>query len=151
MKLRLAAGAAALLAVVGCTSSGSHKAIQPGPTNSASSSPSAHYTAPPAVLPVPGTTVAMSTAPAPWPAPVLVAQGRDSAAYVAASVESELGDAVLFVDDLQWADTQTASLLPLLAGRVPLVVALRRSNRSDGRFASCEPGEMRRPSLAYRS
>jgi DNA-binding CsgD family transcriptional regulator len=50
------------------------------------------------------------------------------AAYVGTTVEAELGDALLFVDDLQWADTQTMSLLPLLAGRVPLVAALRRGD-----------------------
>ena len=46
-------------------------------------------------------------------------------AYVAAAVEEALGEAALFVDDLQWADAQTAALLPLLAGRVRLVIAVR--------------------------
>ena len=82
MRVRWAAAGAALLALAGCTSSG-HKAIDPGPTTSAS--PSAHYTAPPAVLPVPGTTVSMSTAEGPWPAPVLLDNGQESAAYVAAA------------------------------------------------------------------
>jgi DNA-binding CsgD family transcriptional regulator len=50
------------------------------------------------------------------------------AAYVASTVESELGDAVLFVDDVQWADAQTASLLPVLAARLPLIAALRRGD-----------------------
>ena len=49
-------------------------------------------------------------------------------AYVAATVASELAGSVLFLDDLQWADRQTASLLPLLVRRVPLVVALRRGD-----------------------
>lgn len=84
MRTRLVAAVAALLVVTGCTSSG-HKAIQPGPTNSASPSPSAHYTAPPSHLPVPGTTVTMSIAPGPWPAPVLLDSGQQSAAYVAAA------------------------------------------------------------------
>lgn len=50
------------------------------------------------------------------------------AAYVGATAEVELGDAVLFVDDLQWADTLTASLLPLLSGRIRLVATLRRGD-----------------------
>ena len=49
-------------------------------------------------------------------------------AYVAAAVEEALGDAALFLDDLQWADPQTAGLLPLLAGRIRLVVAVRRGD-----------------------
>src|SRR5207302_7655809 len=54
------------------------------------------------------------------------------AAYVASTVEAELGDGVLFLDDLQWADRQTASLLPLLAGRVPVVAAIRRGDERTG-------------------
>ncbi len=50
------------------------------------------------------------------------------AAYVGVAVEVELGDSVLLMDDLQWADAQTASLLPLLAERVPLVAVLRRGD-----------------------
>lgn len=50
------------------------------------------------------------------------------AAYVAAAVEEALGEDALFVDDLQWADAQTVALLPLLAGRVRLVVAVRRGD-----------------------
>lgn len=50
------------------------------------------------------------------------------AAHVAATVEAELGDAVLVMDDLQWADALTASLVPLLAGRIRLVAALRRGD-----------------------
>ena len=83
MKPQLLCVAAALVAVAGCSSGAN--AIQPGPTRSASPSPSVHYTAPPAVLPVPGTTVPMSTAVGPWPAPVLLDSGRESAAYVAAA------------------------------------------------------------------
>lgn len=85
MRVRLAAAAAALVALAGCSSSGSKQAIQPGPSDSASPSPSAHYTAPPSVLPVPGATVTMSTAAAPWPAPVLLDNGQQSAAYIAAA------------------------------------------------------------------
>jgi hypothetical protein len=84
VRVRLAAAGAALLAIAGCSSS-SPKAIEPGPSNSPSVSPSAHYTAPPSVLPVPGTTVPMSTAEGPWPAPVLLDKGQESAAYVAAA------------------------------------------------------------------
>jgi len=50
------------------------------------------------------------------------------AAHVGASVETELGDALLLLDDLQWADAQTVSLLPLLSGRIRLVVAVRRGD-----------------------
>ena len=85
MRVRLAATALALLTVAACASSGSPKAVQPGASDPASSSPSAHYTAPPSVLPVPGTTVSMSTAAGPWPAPVLLDNGRESAAYVSAA------------------------------------------------------------------
>jgi DNA-binding CsgD family transcriptional regulator len=49
-------------------------------------------------------------------------------AYVAAAVEEALGEAVLFVDDFQWADAQTAALLPLLAGRIRLVIAIRQGD-----------------------
>jgi DNA-binding CsgD family transcriptional regulator len=65
--------------------------------------------------------------------PLRRAFGHDfvgDSAYVATLVEAELGDAVLFLDDLQWADEQTAALLPLLAGRIALVAAVRRG---DGR------------------
>ena len=87
MKARaLAATLAAVLALAGCAASGS-TASKAKPTGStgASAKPSAHYTAPPAQLPVPGTTVPMSTATGPWPAPVLLNNGKDSAAYVAAA------------------------------------------------------------------
>jgi DNA-binding CsgD family transcriptional regulator len=50
------------------------------------------------------------------------------AAYVAAAVEEDLGEAALFVDDLQWADPQTAALLPLLGGRIRMVIAVRRGD-----------------------
>jgi hypothetical protein len=75
--------AAALVALAGCTSSSSTPKVHV--TAPGSTSPSKHYTAPPSVLPVPGTGAVMSTNPAPWPAPALVAQGKDSAAYVAAA------------------------------------------------------------------
>lgn len=63
--------------------------------------------------------------------PLRRAFGREfagDAAYVAAAVEETLGEAALFVDDLQWADAQTAALLPLLAGRIRLVIAVRRGD-----------------------
>jgi DNA-binding CsgD family transcriptional regulator len=55
-------------------------------------------------------------------------QFEGDAAYVAAAIEEALGGAALFVDDLQWADAQTAALLPLLAGRIRLVIAVRRGD-----------------------
>lgn len=63
--------------------------------------------------------------------PLRRAFGRElegDAAYVAAAVEEALGAAALFVDDLQWTDPQTAALLPLLAGRIRLVIAVRRGD-----------------------
>jgi DNA-binding CsgD family transcriptional regulator len=63
--------------------------------------------------------------------PVRRAFGREfagDAAYVAAAIEEALGEEALFVDDLQWADAQTAALLPLLGGRIRLVIAVRRGD-----------------------
>jgi hypothetical protein len=84
---RVVLTAIGLVALTGCaSSSGATQAGPSAPTEATGSpTPSGHYTAPPATLPVPGTTVTMSTGPAPWPAPVLVGQGKDSAAYVAAA------------------------------------------------------------------
>jgi DNA-binding CsgD family transcriptional regulator len=64
--------------------------------------------------------------------PLRRAFGREfedgDAAYVASEVEREVGSALLFLDDLHWADAQTRALLPLLAGRIPLVGAIRRGD-----------------------
>ena len=63
--------------------------------------------------------------------PLRRAFGREldgDSAYVAATVESELEGAVLFLDDLQWADARTAAVVPLLAGRVALMAAVRRGD-----------------------
>lgn len=64
--------------------------------------------------------------------PLRRAFGREyedgDAAYVASEVEREVGAALLFLDDLHWADAQTRALLPLLAGRVSLVGAIRRGD-----------------------
>jgi DNA-binding CsgD family transcriptional regulator len=63
--------------------------------------------------------------------PLRRAFGREfagDAAYVAAAIEEALRGAALFVDDLQWADAQTAALLPLLGGRIRLVIAVRRGD-----------------------
>jgi DNA-binding CsgD family transcriptional regulator len=63
--------------------------------------------------------------------PLRRAFGREfegDAAQVAAEVEEAVGGAALLLDDLQWADAQTAALLPLLAGRIPLVIAVRRGD-----------------------
>jgi DNA-binding CsgD family transcriptional regulator len=51
-------------------------------------------------------------------------RGGDDA-YVAEEVERAVGDDVLFLDDLHWADSSTLALLPFLAGRVRLVAAVR--------------------------
>lgn len=64
--------------------------------------------------------------------PLRRAFGREfedgDAAYVASEVEREVGDALLFLDDLHWVDAQTRALLPLLAGRIRLVGAIRRGD-----------------------
>ena len=63
--------------------------------------------------------------------PLRRAFGREfdgDAAFVAAEVEEALGQAALFLDDLQWADAQTSALLPLLAGRIRLLIAVRRGD-----------------------
>ena len=68
-----------MLALAGCTSGGkpgTRPSVAPTVTN---------YTAPPSALPVPGSTVTMSTDPAPWAPPAVVDGGKDSAAYVAAA------------------------------------------------------------------
>lgn len=49
-------------------------------------------------------------------------------AWVAGQVEREVGDGVLLLDDLHWADEATLALLPLLHGRVALLTALRRGD-----------------------
>jgi hypothetical protein len=77
--------ATAALALVGCTSGTTKPKADVSASGSPTLTPIAHYTAPPANLPVPGVGVSMSTAPAPWPAPVLLSEGKDSAAYVAAA------------------------------------------------------------------
>lgn len=48
-----------------------------------------------------------------------------SPADVAARVEAVVGDGVLLVDDLQWVDRSSLKVLPLLAGRIGLVVTSR--------------------------
>lgn len=44
---------------------------------------------------------------------------------VAGRVEAVVGDGVLLLDDLQWVDRATAAVLPLLAGRMPLILTSR--------------------------
>lgn len=46
-------------------------------------------------------------------------------AAVAAEVHAAVGDAVLLLDDLQWADPDTLEVLPALAAAVPLIVTVR--------------------------
>lgn len=47
---------------------------------------------------------------------------------VAAAVEARIGDGVLLLDDLQWADTATLEVVSLLAGRVGLLAGVRRGD-----------------------
>lgn len=50
------------------------------------------------------------------------------AEYAAARVEDRLGDGILVLDDLQWADSATMAVVPLLADRVPIIAAVRRGD-----------------------
>lgn len=50
--------------------------------------------------------------------------------FVAAAVEERLGDGVLVLDDLQWADAATLAAVPFLAGRIRLLAAVRRGDPS---------------------
>jgi DNA-binding CsgD family transcriptional regulator len=50
--------------------------------------------------------------------------------FVAEHVEERLGDGILLLDDLQWADAATLAVVALLAGRVPLVAAVRRGDET---------------------
>lgn len=45
--------------------------------------------------------------------------------HVAARIEAAVGEGVLFLDDCQWLDPETAAVVPLLVGRIALVVATR--------------------------
>ncbi|MEW6583294.1 MAG: hypothetical protein AB1416_11100, partial [Actinomycetota bacterium] len=49
-------------------------------------------------------------------------------ARVAGEVERAVGDGLLFLDDVHWADRETRAAIPHLAGRVPLVAAVRRGD-----------------------
>jgi DNA-binding CsgD family transcriptional regulator len=53
---------------------------------------------------------------------------KGDAAAVAALLAEEVEDGVLIVDDLQWVDPQTRGVIPLVAGRVALLVALRKGD-----------------------
>src|SRR5687768_16588310 len=53
---------------------------------------------------------------------------KGDAAAVAATLADEIAEGVLIVDDLQWADRQTLAVIPLLVGRVPLLLALRKGD-----------------------
>ena len=65
--------------------------------------------------------------------PLRRALGREphgaDAAYVARELIEAVGDAILLLDDLQWADAQTRETVPFLAGRL----------RSSRRFAGSAP------------
>jgi hypothetical protein len=79
---RRAAGLVALaLAAAGCSGGGSSPVTPPSGSNSPSPVPT--YTAPPPSLPA--TTVKLSTDPAPWLPPAVIANGADSEAYVQAA------------------------------------------------------------------
>jgi hypothetical protein len=46
-------------------------------------------------------------------------------ALVARDLATEIGNAILFIDDLQWTDPSTRAVVAALAGRVGLVLAVR--------------------------
>ncbi|UMG94606.1 hypothetical protein [Nocardioides sp. TF02-7] len=54
------------------------------------------------------------------------------AEYAADAVVAALDDDLLFLDDVQWADPASLRVVDLLAGRVPLVLALRRGDPASG-------------------
>ncbi len=62
--------------------------------------------------------------------PLRRALGREphgaDAAYVARELIEGLGDAILLLDDLHWADAQTRETVPFLAGKTPIVATVRR-------------------------
>jgi DNA-binding CsgD family transcriptional regulator/tetratricopeptide (TPR) repeat protein len=47
---------------------------------------------------------------------------------VAAAVERAVGPDLLFIDDLQWTDDETRAVVPLLLGRIAIVVAIREGD-----------------------
>ena len=48
---------------------------------------------------------------------------------LAAWITGAIGGGILFLDDLQWADAETTSLLGLLARRMSLLLAIRRPEK----------------------
>ncbi len=48
--------------------------------------------------------------------------------FVAAALEERIGDGLLVIDDLQWADAGTRAVIRILVGRVPIVSAVRRGD-----------------------
>ena len=62
--------------------------------------------------------------------PLRRALGREplgaDAAYVAGELIDAVGDAMLLLDDLHWADAQTRETVPFLAGKTPVVATVRR-------------------------
>jgi DNA-binding CsgD family transcriptional regulator len=49
-------------------------------------------------------------------------------AFVVDEIDAAVGDDVLVLDDVQWADAETRRLVPLLAGRVRTLAAVRRAD-----------------------
>lgn len=83
MSLRSAAVLVAAVAALATACGGSSSTATPRDSGSPSTTPSGSYTSPPATLPV--GDVQLSEEPPPWLAPATVANGADSAAYVAAA------------------------------------------------------------------
>ena len=68
--------------------------------------------------------------------PVARALGRAVPAgdevHLATVIRHAVGDGVLFLDDLHWAGRETRRLLPLLAGRLAIVAAIRSGDPTSG-------------------
>jgi DNA-binding CsgD family transcriptional regulator/tetratricopeptide (TPR) repeat protein len=64
--------------------------------------------------------------PARWPA--LAELNAGDPAFVVDEIDAAVGSDVLVLDDVQWADAATRTLIPLLVGRVRTLAAVRRAD-----------------------
>jgi DNA-binding CsgD family transcriptional regulator len=68
-------------------------------------------------------------------------------ALVARDLAAGIGNAVLFIDDLQWTDPSTRAVVAVLAGRVGLVLAVRTGDLSTGVALDGLPRDVQRVEL----
>ena len=67
------------------------------------------------------------------------------AAFVAEWLAESIGDDVLLLDDLHWADAHTLRLLPLVGGRITLLGAIRREDgAAAAALEACEAAGLER-------